>query len=341
MRVDLLSPEASEWHAFVQREEHDFYHLPSYVGFCARAEGGEPCALYVEDGARRLLLPLILRPLTGGLQDASSPYGYPGPLVTGTTEPAFLADALAVAQDALAQHRIVSLFVRSHPLLGPHLSTHRGTIVDHGFTLSIDLTLSPDELWRRTSSAHRNEITQASRAGHLVYFDERFTHLDAFVRIYRDTMARVNARGYYLFPDDYFTGLIDALGPRLHLCVVEIRGEIAGAGLFVETRGLLQYHLSGSDHRFQRERPTKLMLHFVRTWAKERGVRRFHLGGGVGGEEDSLYRFKAGFSTDRHPFRTLRLVCDEGAYNQLVRATHPEANPRDPLGFFPLYRRPA
>ena len=43
------------------------------------------------------------------------------------------------------------------------------------------------------------------------------------------------------------------------------RGEIAGGGLSVETRGLLQYHLSGSDHRFQRERPTKLMLHFVRT----------------------------------------------------------------------------
>ena len=53
---------------------------------------------------------------------------------------------------------------------------------------------------------------------------------------------------------------------------------------------------------FQRERPTKLMLHFVRTWAKDRGLRRLRLGGGVGGKEDSLYRFKAGFSTDRHAF---------------------------------------
>jgi hypothetical protein len=341
MKVDFLSPAASEWHAFVQGEEHDFYHLPSYVDFCARAESAEPCALNIEDGPRRVLLPLILRPLAGGVRDATSPYGYPGPLLTGTNEPAFLAEALALARDALAQRRIVSMFVRAHPLLGPPLSAECGTIVDHGCTVSIDLTLPLEELWQRTSSAHRNEIRRGTRAGHLVFFDEDFRHLGAFARIYRETMARVNAADYYLFSDTYFAGLVEALGPRLHLCVVQIGGEVAGGGLFVETGGLLQYHLSGSDARFQRERPTKLMLNFVRTWAKDRGLRRLHLGGGIGGREDSLYWFKAGFSTDRHAFRTLRVVCDETAYAELVRLTDPHANPRDCAGFFPLYRQRA
>lgn len=341
MKVEFLSPEAAQWHSFVQCEQHDFYHLPSYVALCARGEDAEPCALHIEDSGRRVLLPLMLRPLAEGLRDATSPYGYPGPLVAGTTDPTFLADALGAAQHALAQRQVVSLFVRSHPLLGPPLSAHDGTVVHHGFTLSVDLSLPLEELWRQTSSGHRNEIKQATRAGHRVFFDEHFAHLDTFVRIYRDTMTRVNAGGYYLFSQKYFADLMEALGPRLRLCVVQIGDEIAGGGLFVETCGIVQYHLSGSDRRFVRERPTKLMLHFVRTWAKERGLRRIHLGGGVGGEEDSLFRFKAGFSTDRHPFRTLRVVCDQLAYGQLVRTAHPEANPLDRSGFFPLYRRPA
>ena len=82
------------------------------------------------------------------------------------------------------------------------------------------------------------------------------------------------------------------------------------------------------------------MLHFVRTWAKSRGLQRLHLGGGVGASEDSLFRFKAGFSTDRHPFRTLRVVLDELAYADLVRARQPQSDPGDHTGFFPLYRKP-
>ena len=341
MDVELLGPESPKWQAFLDTTEHDFYHLPRYVELCARGDGAEPCALHVEDGSRRLLLPLLVRPIGDGSRDAASPYGYPGPLVGGPSDPSFVGEALAAAKNALAGERIVTLFVRGHPLVGPALCAPGATVVEHGPTVSIDLTRTAEDLWRHTTSGHRNEISKAIRAGHLARLDERFDHLETFAGIYRETMARLGAAEHYFFTDRYFLDLRDALREGLHLCVVDIGGAIAGAGLFVETGGLVQYHLSGTDPRFVRERPTKLMLHFMRTWAAERGFRRLHLGGGVGGAEDSLFRFKAGFATDRHTFATLRLVCDEDAYGALVRATHPGADPADREGFFPLYRKPA
>ncbi len=334
----MLSSDAPEWGAFLHDTEHDFYHLPAYARLSATTEGGEACAVLVEDGESRLLLPLVLRPVREGARDATSPYGYPGPLVAEGDD-SFAREAMNLAVRRLAGEGVVALFVRGHPLIGPALPADLGTLVDHGPTVSVDLTRSPEELWRGTSSMHRGQIQKAMRSGHRAFFDDGFERFDAFAELYRETMARVGASEYYSFTDDHFRDLRAALGPRIRLCLVEIEGELAAGGLFVETGPFVQYHLSATSERHRREGPTKLMLHFVREWAQERGVRRLHLGGGVGGAEDSLFAFKAGFATDHHCFRTLRVVTDHDAYATLVAAHDPEADPADCGGFFPLYRR--
>jgi hypothetical protein len=64
----------------------------------------------------------------------------------------------------------------------------------------------------------------------------------------------------------------------------------------------------------------------------------FHLGGGKGGRNDSLFEDKAGFSPNRHPFHTWRLVTDREAYRRLVAERRPDADPADMTGTFPPYR---
>ena len=85
--------------------------------------------------------------------------------------------------------------------------------------------------------------------------------------------------------------------------------------------------------------PTKVMIHFAALWGKERGDRILHLGGGVGGNGDSLMHFKEGFSPSRHAFSTLRILVDADAYARLVRERDPSLDPADLGGYFPLYRR--
>jgi hypothetical protein len=347
MRVELVGPESPRWSAFVERVPHDFYQLPAYVRASATYDGGAPRAVLVDDGQRTLLLPTIVRSIPGAPAsqwDAVSPYGYPGFLVETPPgeEVAFATAALDAARGELRAQGCVSLFVRMHPLLGPVPSAlPSGLILRHGETVALDLSRTDDEMWRETMSGHRNEINRALRAGHRAYVDDAFEHVARFVEIYQATMRRVGAGGYYFFSGDYVAAMRDALGDTLKLVVVEIAGAIAGAGLFVHTGDIVEYHLSGVDDAFINARPTKLMLHYVRAWARERGAKVLHLGGGLGGAADSLFKFKAGFGKGRGEFHTLRLVVDEDAYAALRRERGgTETAPAELSGFFPAYRAP-
>jgi len=338
-KARLLAVGAPRWDSVLRETPHDFYHLPAYAALCAAQERGEARALYVEDGGRSVLLPLIVREIPGSAgHDAISPYGYPGPLVCGTDDPEFLPEALIAGMAALRAAGIVSVFVRLHPLLNASPPEGVGKVVLHGDTVSVDLTLAGTTLWAQMRYNHRRDITKAVKSGLVARMDRGFERYGGFERVYRATMDRRSADPFYLFGDEYFGGLRDALGDRLHLCVVEKGDAIAAAGLFVETDGIVQYHLGGTDEAFSRDEPSKLMFHFVCGWAKERGNRHLHLGGGVGGANDSLLHFKAGFSPRRHPFRTLRVVIDEGEYRRLVTARNPSLNPEMLGDFFPRYR---
>ena len=340
MKAELLDVDAPAWRVFLDDTDHDFYHLPGYVSLCAKQEGGVPRGLMVTSAGRDMLLPLIIRSIPGDGLDATSPYGYPGPLVRGTNDDAFLETAVAAGVEVLQAAGVVSAFVRLHPLLNPVPPSGIGTVVQHGDTVSVDLALPTDDLWEQIRLDHRRGIRRAMRLGCVARMDESWTHFDAFKRLYRATMERRSADRFYFFDDAYFAALRDALPDQLHLCLVEADGEIAAAGLFAETDRIVQYHLSGTSDAARNLQPTKLMMQFVLEWAKARGDRVLHLGGGVGAGNNSLMRFKNGFSPRRHAFSTLRIVIDEPGYRRLVEAVDPSLDPDDRSGYFPAYRRP-
>ena len=110
--------------------------------------------------------------------------------------------------------------------------------------------------------------------------------------------------------------------------------------MITELDGIVQYHLAGTAEGFGDKHPSKVAIHYARSWAKARGDQWFHLGGGRGGSEDALLHFKAGFSKVRRPFHTFRAVLDERRYAELCREHDPSADPSVITEFFPLYRRP-
>jgi hypothetical protein len=339
VRVEFLDTDSPSWAVALGDIPHDFYHLPAYVRIEADSVGGEARALLVEHGGSRLFLPLILRAIPSSDRvDAVSPYGYPGPLLRSAST-GFESEAWTAGLDALRDAGVVSAFVRFHPVLSAVPPVGIGTAVLHGHTVSIDLEGSEETLWQALRQNHRRDVRSAAKSGlvarHLAVEDG----YGAFRDLYAATMQRREAAEFYYFSDEYFEQLPAALGGRLHLVVVESGEALAAAGLFVETGGIVQYHLGGTDQAFLHARPSKLMIHFASVWAMRRGNRLLHLGGGVGGAEDSLFLFKAGFSRQRHPYYTLRVVVDEPAYRHLSEALSPGAGRDDPATpFFPAYR---
>ena len=339
MVVRLLDVDAPRWESFLRATPHDFYHLPAYVAVCAAHEQGEGRALYVEDGAASLLLPLIIRDIPDSdRRDVTSPYGYPGPLVSGTSDPDFLSKAMAAGLASLRDAGLVSLFVRLHPLLNTSPPVGIGEVVLHGETVSIDVSQAQAARFAQIRGGHRRDITRARKHGLVARDDVDFSRLDDFKRIYQDTMDLRAASRLYRFGDEYFDGLREALHGRLHLMLVEQDEAVAAAGLFVESNGIVQHHLGGTSPALGTFSPAKLLIAFAADWAMERGDRYLHLGGGVGGANDFLFLYKAGFSPVRHAYRTLHAVLDDREYARLTGARSPGSLPAQAGSFFPLYR---
>ncbi|WP_162875666.1 GNAT family N-acetyltransferase [Sphingomonas crusticola] len=329
------------------RAEHDFYHLPCYLELSA-APGETPLAYLATAGEHRLLIPFLRRPLPAAicgdelLFDAASPYGYPGPIRTRGAPTEFVMEALAPFGPKLREGGLIAGFVRLHTLLNdPALFAGIGEIVNHGPSVFIDLTLSPEELWAQTRRGHKRDLAVLERRGYEITMDD-WSRFDDFLTCYYDSMKRLGAGDFYFFSRDYFDRLRACLGDRIHLCLLHLDGEIACAGLVTEMDGLCQYHLSATaDPHFQ-DHPSKLMLHHLRFWLKARGNRIYHVGGGVGALRDTLHLFKAGFSPLSADFHTWRVIPDRALYDRLVERWS-AATGREPVEsehFFPQYRAP-
>jgi hypothetical protein len=345
----FMEPDDRRWSDFLRTVPHDIYHLPGYVTLASRCEGGKPVAFHARKNERAVLIPLLLRRLPDAfverdeLWDASSPYGYPSPLFSHPEDKASCRELMEIFFKSCEDFGLITLFVRLHPLLASPLEvlSDMGNLVLHGKTVTIDLQNPLHELLRDTSDNHRRGLKKLNRAGFHAVLDEWHLYRD-FIRIYRDTMIRVGADPFYLFEDDYFEDLQSLLEPHLHLCsILSAEGELAAAGLFTVVDDIIEYHLGCTEARYLKQAPSKMMFDFMRRWGHDQGLRIFHLGGGLGGKDDSLFKFKAGFSSHFETFHTFRLVLNRAVYSSLV-ASWAKQTGRDPENndFFPLYRSP-
>lgn len=128
MKLDVLGTNSSEaWLRRLQDVQHDFYYLPDYHRLAEdRGEGKAVLVVYAKDDFT-IVLPLMLRPLVAikgleeegaGLCDATSVYGYAGPLAShDNLPPEIVADFQSSLSDDLRDLRLVALFSRMHPLL--------------------------------------------------------------------------------------------------------------------------------------------------------------------------------------------------------------------------------
>lgn len=358
----LLRTEDPAWDESLASVPRSIFHTAGYHT-CARGSGeGEPYLAVVGDARRGLAWPYLLRPVAGvpGLEasdasDVVSVYGYPGPLAWGWHPgDAFAEQAWDLLLETWRRQKAVSVFTRFHPLLEnatfvldlasrPNQDPVTEGVIPVGPTISVDLTLSPEAIRGEYGRGLARDIAIARRAGLTTRHNEDLSLLPTFTRLYHETMARVGASDYYYFTEDHFRRLHADLDGRLHLLATFVGDSVAAAGLFIEYGGVVEWHLVGSSQEYSYLSPSKVLVDDAITWARDRGNRTFHMGGGHGSREDSLFWFKSRFSRTRHLFHTGRWIIEPRLYADLVEArmaatAHPTR--LDP-NFFPTYRAPA
>ena len=342
MHAGLLPSSSTEWLRMIEEVRADVYYLPGYVAACAQREGGEGFLFAATEAGKIWLQPLIIRAIPGHepLVDAVSPYGYSGPLARAPDDEAALWAARATERlkECLAERGAITAFIRLHPILNRNAAaispdevlTHRGS------TVVVDLDRSDEQLWGDIRANHRRHINRLRRSGFTVAMRNDPEILDLFKDMYLQTMSRVGASDYHVKLADDLQELASTYKANLYVCTVQRDEEIACIGLITEMDGLVEYHLSGTGQNYVELGPSKLLLHHAIGWAKHRGNRFFHLGGGVGCTNDSLLHFKMGFSPELLPFHSWDMVIDRSRYEALsatASATHRAGD------FFPAYRQ--
>jgi len=353
---DIIDARDPRWDETLRRfPRYDFHHLSGYVALEAERRGAKASAYVLQCDQGAFLVPLLESPVPLTLQpsgispkDALAPYGYSGPLVVAEGDEnqrnKFVSVALARLTEYLRCRNICSLLLRFHPLIPLPFKPFQdlGHLAYHGETIWVDLHRSTEEMWAETRNRYRTYIRGLERNGYQIEFDPAGLEMDAFIQLYYDTMRRVGASPEYFFSREYFLSLQNLLGPRFLLAHVRSpSGEIVSSGIFTICKGIVQYHLSGNNIGEDGANALKLLLHEVRRWAKDQGCDYFHLGGGVGAKNDSLFQFKSGFSPRRATFHTWRLIVDEPVYQSLCRKweTQNQMLADPPRGYFPAYRK--
>ena len=347
-QVNILSTDDPAWADQLCEVPHDIYHRPEYHELTGFAHQGTPYLFsYREDGHHLFLWPYFLRPIAGTADfDVTSAYGYSGPVATGDRE--FLARAWTSLFAHWREQRAVCAFTRFHPMMGNsrHVVTPQAaagmSLV--GSTVSIDLSVPPGEQLRGYRRVLRQEIRAAREAGFTTAEDGGWESAAEFVRLYNETMTRRHARVDYRIDEEWLAHFRLALGSHARLFITRCQGRVAAGLLTMQHGPFLHAHLTGINVEMAGRSPLKILLDDVRQWGSERGLRAFHLGGGLGGREDSLYHFKRRFSHVTHEFHVGRWVLNHDRYDELKR-THrqrmsEEGRPGPPPDFFPAYRYP-
>ena len=332
----LSLDQKDQWNAIVRSmNQYDFYHLAEYHQL---EHSGQPLLLYFSSNEISIALPVILCSIEGTkYKDITSVYGYAGPL---SNQKNLDEQTVKNFQEQLLHffdsHQVVSVFNRLHPLFDNQILilSGLGDLVDTNQTVGIDLTLPEQEQKRQYARSIKYNINRLRRKNVLISRAQTKEEIDIFINIYRENMHRVNASKMYFFPNDYFYRFMEDLPASLFLAYYE--GKAISGTLFTTCQGIVQAHLNATLNDYLRLSPLKLVWDSIRIDACEKKEKCLHLGGGVGGADDTLFQFKTRFSHLRYTFKTWRYIHNEEAYARLV--SEKLTNPTPSSLYFPLYR---
>jgi sugar O-acyltransferase (sialic acid O-acetyltransferase NeuD family) len=317
----------------------DFYHTQSYHNIESKATE-RPILLAAYYNEAFIAFPIIIRPIENTQYfDCTSVYGYAGAISNKKIKD-LSQEHIDYFQKEVWQffknNKIISAFSRLHPLIKNNsIFFNFGELIELNKVVVIDLK---DEEWIQKSHYRKSisyDIKQLQKKGFKISEAKTKEEVDAFIEIYKRTMFRVNAKEYYFFDEAYFKKILSNEEYNSKLLIAKHEGTVCAGALFIVTNKIMQYHLAGTLDEYIKVSPMKLIIDEARKIGTSLKLDFLFLGGGQSKDEnDSLYRFKSGFSNLNYRFQTWNLIIDINTYNKLVI----EKNIYLDSNYFPLYR---
>ncbi|WP_163583211.1 lipid II:glycine glycyltransferase FemX [Gracilibacillus saliphilus] len=340
------------WNDLVKSMDHfDVYQLADYVKAFKIHGDGDPLLFYYEDNEIKAINVVMKRDIAldqsfrGIIEenmffDLSTPYGYGGFLIEGQKNNENMNQLFEEYQNYCIKHNIVSEFVRFHPLLRNCRDVENYyEVIQLGNTITVNLE-TEKTLWENMIGKNRNVIRKAIKSGVEIYWGRNQELYNEFIDMYNDTMDKDNAKDYYYFDEAFYNSVLKDLRYNSMIFYATIQGKIIAMSMILYANGKVHYHLSASWREYLKYAPTNLLLTEVATWGIANGFHSFHLGGGLGSGEDSLYKFKKAFNKNSDTYFSIgKKVFNNEVYEELLSMRSLNDKEAQSTDFFPAYRQ--
>jgi hypothetical protein len=339
-KFSIIRVSNNKWTDLIKSSyQYDFYQTQFYSSL---QRNGEPilCVAFMNDTF--IALPLIVRRIDRtNYFDCTSAYGYCGPVsnLPFETVPIELIKYFQVELlNFFEKKDIITAFSRLHPLFSQTpLFADFGIVKETNKTVVIDLRTPQENQIKCYRRSTKSEINQLKRKGYVVVDSKSSSMINEFHIMYNNIMKSKGADPSLIYDKGFFHKFLNNISFETKL-LLALKGDIiTAAAIFTFTNKIIQYHLACSKEEYKNDAPMKLILDHARTIGNRENMDFLHLGGGLSGSsDDSLFRFKAGFSNTRLTFSTWQLVIDETLYSKLCDLFNTDINKS--TNFFPLYR---
>ena len=312
-------------------ESYDTYYLLEYVKTFAQFENAVPLLIYYKNNETEYAYIVEKQDIScfyafnGTLKtdkyfDITTPYGYGGPLAKNHSDSEmqnFLKELSAWANE----NNIVSHFFRFHPLTQNQKLMEK-FIETRYVRKSVYMDLSSEEvIYSNMIDKCRNMVKKALKNDIHIEIDNSVESQNRFKQLYAETMRRNNADEYYYFREDFFKILFDSLGGCCNLFTAKYNDIIISSAIIYEGNKFVHYHLSAADREYMKLAGNNLLLYEVAKYGCKKGYKMFHMGGGVGcDEDDNLYKFKKSFNK-KEPLEAYigRIIFNGNIYDELMQ----------------------
>ncbi|WP_069660282.1 GNAT family N-acetyltransferase [Arcticibacter eurypsychrophilus] len=326
-----------EWTRYLNKSfTFDFCHTWYYHSL---SKIGHPLLFVYHEQDDFVAVPLLKRAIKGtNLYDLTAVYGYSGPISNkpfNVIQEDMMLNFENSFKEFMKAECCICVFSRLNPFIGQSpLLEKIGSVCCNGKTIYMDLQQSLEEQRAKYNKRLLRQIRQLRKESYEIKEADSQEEIGVFTRMYIENMDRLSASKDYYFDEDYFSKMLQSNELNSKLLLIYHGTEMICGAIVICSMNVIRNHLSATNKDYLKESPSKLLTDEISIVGRNLGMKYFHLGGGVGGKEDSLFAFKASFSNLYLDDHLWCLIADQEAYTFLVNKEKIEVD----TSFFPLYR---
>lgn len=317
---------AEQWKAELENIPVSVYHMHSYCSSMAKTYKQEIYLLSVKLDKAQLICTYSIREKIAGYKEIYTPYGYGGVVTTGDVDEQLF---ISFWKKFGEENELVTAYLLNHPEYFFLKKWEWDDLFDYHPVFLLDINQPEEILWKNMRKGHKYEIKQSQKKEELKISFEKTKLSSPAIKLYNQTIKRVNANKNYYFTNKTLEELIFSDNCLIAGIFIEEKLETFVMMLF--NKQCAEYFISAASYEGQKH--TRLLIWHSINILKDKGINTLHLGGGVN-VGDSLEAFKRRFGGVTHTLKTIKTIFSYDKYSLLCQTYN---STKETDGFFPSY----